>query len=429
MKDSRLTKQAPPTPPPPLNGGNPGGETEPPNKWLTVQKKLTVATIGVYTALLVVVGTVAPEEYKAPVITLVVTLAFCHMVIGSIKVIREQELALLVFFGVILKQWKSGPHYALAPFFYIRRETKNSIQVDFGTLDEKKIQEIQRAQRAKSSQSWYVMTEPVRINWGDMRSLGLSEEEMEIYANDPYANTLTTDPHFYFRIRIVDLQKLVEEIGGLEEAIERIRVTCIRALSEQAGKTFVAKARNELDELSRIILARVEDLVGDPNPDDEKRKKPGQRPNLRKSWGIDVEAAAIQDIGAPHAANTALAARAAAIAEADGEAIATERTATATEKKLVREAAGRAEAVILEAGAEQQRLTKEGRGRAMALKAEAAATQKPGGELVLKTGAIKAVMTPDSKGKLVVVPAASGDLMGALTGVVEALRPPKNEKE
>lgn len=387
-------------------------------KWLEVSEWIPFVATAIYAALILVSGFTIPTPYSVVSIILIMGLAFCHLVIGSIKVINEQELALLIFFGVILKPWSSGPHYALAPFYYVRRETKNSIQVDFGTLDDKKVQEIERARRAEKSQSWYVMTEPVRINWGDMRSLGLPAKEMERYENDPFASTLTTDPHFYFRIRITDLQLLIEEVGGLTEALERIRVTCIRALSEEAGKTFVAKARQELDSLSGLILERVEDLVGDPNPTNPLRV----RANVRKSWGIDVEEAAIQDIGAPHDANSALAARAAAIAKADGDATAKIRTAIAEREKTEQEAAGQAKATELKAEADKKRLTLVGEGEAAALKVTAAATMEEGAQFILRIQALEKMATA-SGGKIVVVPSDLSSLTGVLAAAVETIKP------
>jgi regulator of protease activity HflC (stomatin/prohibitin superfamily) len=433
MGNSPLSVGSVPLTPSVEPGGNGGENKDDPREVVRAKifaRWMPYVSLTIYVALFVVAWFKTSPDSIIKWWMLVITAAFCHLVLGSFKIIREQEMAVLIFYGTILKEWKSGLHYALWPFFYIRKETKNSIQVDFGTLDDKKVEEIERARRAESSQSWYVMTEPVRIIWGDITSLNLApsnlseedkvkyiEAQLKRYANDPYANTMTTDPHFYFRIKIINLQGLIEEVGGLKEALERIKVTCIRALSEEAGKTFVAKARQELGTLSKLILERVEDLVGDPNPDDRSRP----RINVGRFWGIDVEEAAIQDIGAPHAANAALAERAATIAKADGQAIATIRTATANQEKLTKEGAGQAAAITSLAQAEFTRLSKEGEGKAAALKAVAKAATKQGAELVMRIEATKAVMTA-SGGKIVVVPVDGAPLMGAMVGAVEAIK-------
>jgi regulator of protease activity HflC (stomatin/prohibitin superfamily) len=349
---------------------------------------------------------------------LIIVLAFCHLVLCSLKTIGEQERAVLIFYGLILKEWKSGPHFALWPFYRVRRATKNSIQVDFGTIDEKNTGSIDRVNRSEKSDSWFVMKEPVRINWGDMKSLGLPKDQQEAYANDPYANTLTTDPHIFFRIKISNLKYLIERVGGVDEAIERIKDTCVSSLTEEAGKTFVAKARKEMNELSAKVKKEVEELAGDPEAI-KRATNPEEVQN--RSWGIDVEDVRIKDIGAPHAANTALAERAAAIAKADGEATATIRTAAATRKKFEEEGVGKAAAVVSAANAEKTRLEQEGKGRASALIATAKAVTKPGGELIIKTDTLRAVMTA-SGGKIIVVPTDLSSLTGAILGVVEAVK-------
>jgi regulator of protease activity HflC (stomatin/prohibitin superfamily) len=339
-------------------------------------------------------------------------------------------MAVLIFAGIILKEWKSGPHYAVWPFFYVRRATRNSIQVDFGTLDE---DTVARADRSEESISWFVMREPIRINWGDFKSLRLTppgilipsedkikeynEDLQKRYANDPYANTLTTDPHLFFRFRIFNLQWLIERVGGLDEAMERIKDTCVSSLSEEAGKTFVAKARQELDSLSDNIHLSVEKLVGDPDAIRDDKCEAAD------SWGIDIEEVKIKDIGAPRTSNVALAQRAADIANADGKATATIRAAGAEKIRLVETAEGEATATERKATAERKRLEEEGTGRANALKVVAEQASTRGGELVLKTDTLKEVMTAN-EGKIVIVPTDLSGLTGAILGAVEAVKTP-----
>ncbi len=350
-------------PPPPLPNGN-GDPTPPQNKWGTLGKQLPIGFSILYVLLLLVslIKQLAIGGIHWWVV--VVGVATWHFGIMSIHVIREYERAVLVFFGLILKEWGSGPHFALWPFYYVRRATRNSVQVDFGTIDEKSKGDIERAKKAELSVSWYVMEEPVRINWGDMRSLGLPDDECKAYANDPYALTLTTDPHLYFRVRISNLQTLIEEIGGLDEAMERIKDVCIRTLSEYAGQTFVAKARKELASLSEKMKERVEDLVGDPEAVSRARVS-GKR--IPRSWGLDIEEVGIKDVGTPYDTNKATALRGAAIAKADGDAQATIRTAQASRIKLEEEGQGQASATRTKADAERHRLTQEGAGVAEAL--------------------------------------------------------------
>ena len=290
-------------------------------------------------------------------------------------------MAVRIFWGKILKPLKSGPHFVPWPQ-RITRVTKNAIKVDFGTLDHPS--DLERASQADASQSWFVMKEPVRINWGDIESSGLSAEDCKQYENDPLSKRLTTDPHLYFIFRVFNLTNLIEEAGGLNEAMDRIKDTCITALSEEAGQTFVAKAIKEVGTLSDKIREEVEWLVGDPDA-----KRGDQEPN--RSWGVDVLEIRIKDLGTSHAVNTAVSTRSAKVAEAAGEATAAILKAEGEKTKLTKEGEGRAAAT-----------TVEGTAVASAIKARAKAVSQPGGELIAKLDALE---TGLEHGRTVILPA------------------------
>lgn len=311
-----------------------------------------------------------------------VAVVICYIV-SSIKIVSEQERAVLVFMGRILKAVESGPHIVLWPLFWLRRAPKNAIKVDFGTLDDQN--DISRAAQSDTSISWFVLRGPVRISWGDLDSSGLPDNERKQYVNDPYAKRLTTDPHLYFIFRVHDVCSLVEEAGGLEEAMDRIRDTCVTALSEEAGKTFVAKAIKEIDSLSDKIRDEVEWLVGDPNA----KTRPGKNPN--RSWGVDVLEVRIKDIGTSHAVNTAVSERSATVAKAAGEAMATELKANAEEIRLTK--VGKGEAAAIEA---------KGAATAGAITARAEAVSSPGGQLIAQLDALKEGI---EKGNVTILPA------------------------
>jgi regulator of protease activity HflC (stomatin/prohibitin superfamily) len=298
---------------------------------------------------------------------------------SSINVVSEKERALLIFWGRILKTLESGPHFVLWPFQRITRITKNAIKVDFGTLDD---EDATRLSESDASQSWFVMKEPIRINWGDISSyVGLSDEERKQYENDPFAKRLTTDPHIYFVFRVCNLKNLIEEAGGLTEARDRIKDTCVTALSEEAGKTFVAKAIREVNTLSNKLRAKVEILVGAPGL---------TPPSPNRSWGVDVLEVRIKDLGTPHRTNEAVADRSATVARAAGEASATLLRAASEKVRLTQEGEGRAAAAKIE-----------GKAAASAIQARAKAMSKPGGEVIAKLDALKGL----AGSKTIILPA------------------------
>jgi regulator of protease activity HflC (stomatin/prohibitin superfamily) len=335
------------------------------------------------------------------VVTIVAIICY---VASCVKIVSEKERAILIFWGKILKPLESGPHIVPWPM-RVTKVTKNQIKVDFGTLD---ASDVARANQANASMSWFVMEEPIRINWGDIESSGLSAEDRVQYKNDPLAQRLTTDPHMYFIFRVFNLTSLIEEAGGLNEAMDRIKDTCVTALSAEAGQTFVAKAIKEISSISDKIRTKVEILVGAPNLNP---------PSPNRSWGVDVVEVRIKDLGTPRRTNEAVADRSATIARADGEATGTVLKAAGEKTRLTQEGEGRAAATTIE-----------GTATASAIKARAEAVSQPGGELIAKLDTLKAGL---EYGKTVILPADLSILTAATSvkAVLDAVGKDKKEGE
>ena len=329
--------------------------------------------------------------------------------ITAIKVVDVNEMAVTKLFGYFLADLKSG--LALVPWpVKLYKVTKGQIHVSFGTLESQ--EDIELAQKSADSDQWFMMERPVRINWGDIFSTrNITPEDRKAFVNDPLAQRITTDPHQYLMMRVVNLRALIVEVGSLEAAIERIIATCITSLQNIAGKTYAAKATGEIDEISDLQKLAVETLVGDPYTD----KKPGAGVEGKKSqpsWGLDILLVRVKDLGIPHRTNSGLVDRSEIIAKAQGNATATvlqgqsegekrERLAEARRVELLKEGEGN--------GAAEAAL---GRGRAQAMTAMAEAVSKPGGELIVRTEAWKAGL---EHGKAVIVPADMSIMSGILS--------------
>lgn len=309
---------------------------------------------------------------------IVVAAILISHIISAIKVINPKEQGISVFLGKLLDDLDSGPHFIPFPFGLITAP-KNAIKVDFGTLEE---DDMERKMVSDKSESWFIMRESIRISWGDINSSGLSSDEIKQYQNDPFAKRLTTDPHLYFIFKVYSLRDLIQEAGGLQEAIDRIKDTCVTVLSQEAGKTFLAKAVKEIDNISKKIQIDVEDLVGDP--DAKKRGK------SNPSWGVNIQEVRIQSLGIPHRTNEAIADRTADIARADGQ-------KTAAELK----ADGDAYSTKKNADANKYKSEEEGKGIASALEAKGKALADPGSQLIAK---LEALETGLKAGKTVVLP-------------------------
>ena len=345
------------------------------------------------------------------------TIVICY-VVSSIKTISEHEQGYVIFLGKIKRPLESGPHLVFWPS-RIRRAPKNAIKVDFGTLDQSG--DLERANKSETSDTWYVMKEPIRINWGDITSstsTDLTEIERKKYENDPMAKRLTTDPHLYFIFKVIDLKSLIEEAEDLGPAMERIKDTCITVLQEEAGKTFLAKAIKEVGLLSEKIRKEVEWLVGDPGA-------PKRRGKRNPSWGVDILEVRIKDLGTSHAVNKAISARSAKVAEAAGDATATVLKSASEKIKLTQEGEGRAAAIKAEGIGKASAIEAEGAATASAIAARAEAVSKPGGELIAR---LDALQTGLKHGKTVILP-ADLSLLTTATSVKAVLDTIGKEKE
>ncbi len=361
------------------------------------------------------------------------TIALCHGV-ASVRTMSEQEKGVIVLFGRILDTGgdlenpdvKSGLFLAPWPM-KVRRISKTGIKIDFGTLDES-----ERAKYEKSipSGSWFILEEPMHTNWGDIDSykgvevtgpdgnvtlVNLTPEERASYATDPLAKRMTTDPHVFFIMKVHNFKQLIEEVGGFQEAVERIRDVCISVLSEYAGKTFVAKALTDIGELNRRLKERVEELIGDPEGNARLAKE--DKPE-NPSWGIDVTDLIVKNLGVHHDTNRAMIKRSVDIADADGDARAAIRRSEGKKTELINEGTGRAAAKTAMNAAEADEIVKKGAATAGALAARGKALdESPGARQILQTDAVIAGL---KDGKAVFLPSGGiSDLVSAVvTGAV-----------
>ena len=340
----------------------------------------------------------------------ILAIAFCFFhFLGAIRVVDVQERAVAVFLGLILGSLDSGPHIIPWPA-RIRKVTKTNIILEFGTIDE---ETREKYRRSGSSQAWFVDDEPIRTSWGDASSAGISPEEREQYVEDPGGKPITTDPHFLVVIKISNLINLIREVGGFPEARELIKGTCISALQEIAGGTFLAKARKETGDINKRLREKVEELVHDPQWIAMVKEKTGNLPS-GTSWGVDVVRTEVKSFGIPRRTNEAMAEGAASIARASGEARAIERKGIAEKNRQIQDGLGKEAAIKSIADGNAHKFEVEGKAIAEAIAARAKAAETPAGQLILKTDALKAGL---EFGKAVIVPVDMTGLTGILSSV------------
>lgn len=377
----------------------------------------------VFYAVVMVVGLFFLDNTNIKWWIIATTIVVCHFG-TSLKVISEKEKAAIMLFGWVLSEADSG--LVLCPFpSWLNKFPKPSVRVDAGTIktDEQRRSVIESA----DDPVWYVSEEPFRPVWGDIASYTgtLTSEQRESFKDDEYAASITTDPRFYIEFRVWGIRNLIAEIGTLKEAIKRMRDTAASVISNAAGKTFLAKARGEIAEMSELMKSEVEYLVGDPQAKERNDLLPeGEKKPIGKSWGIDILDVRLIDLGIPKRNNEARANRAAKISEADGDARAEIRRSEAAKVKLINEGTGMAAAKTAMNTAEADGILRTGKATAEALAARAAVAETAGGRLIIQSDAVKAGL---EHGKAVFLPSGGiSDLVSAVvTGVaaIDATKP------
>ncbi|MBN2094015.1 MAG: hypothetical protein JW740_01440 [Candidatus Zambryskibacteria bacterium] len=329
----------------------------------------------------------------------------CHIFL-SIVIIRERELGALFFLGKPIADISSGPHFAFWPAVYVRRETRNIIQIEIGVLTP---EERQKAEALKSSESVYLFEDPFYVNWGDIDSAeNVTEKEIKRFKDNPYAKPLVTATHLTIRFEIFSLTSLIMKAGDLNSAIELIRKVATSTLISYAGKSFVGRALSQMDQVDEMLKTTIENFVVDPGSE-RYQKKP------EHSWGVNIRRSQITRMGTAKRLSKAMANRGKAIYDAQAEKF-----------RLAETAAGEAEAIKLKAEADKIRLEKEGAGRAEAerllfvarkrgIKELAKALETEEGKLALQ---LETLQTGLKEGKAIILPIELQKLAGALSNFV-----------
>lgn len=350
-------------------------------------------------------------------VMIAVAIAIAHGV-GGLRTMSEQEKGVIILFGRILRSVDSGLYFAPWPM-RVRKISKTGIKIDFGTIDP---EERAKIERSGPSSSWFILEDPMHTEWGDIESYidektgkGLTPAEKAVYDNNPLAKQITTDPHVFFIMKVWDFPRLISEVGGFEEAVDRIRDICHGVLSEKAGKSFAALAQSQIGEINLSMKKRVEELIGDP--EGNARLVAEGKPEM-PPWGIDVTNVVLKKLGIHHDTNTAAVKRSADILQADGEARATIRKSVARKTELTNEGEGQAASQMATNAAEADRIKRTGDAENEVFDKRAKIAGKKGGRVIIAAESVEAGL---KHGKTVIVPADfTGGLVSSLLAGKEA---------
>lgn len=405
-----LTGQAPPVPP----GQSPGESLK--AIWKNQKRGQIYTAIAMY-LIIIVTGIFISEENGEKWWLVAFVISICHIYL-SIEDINERELGAMFILGQATGDLVSGPYFAFWPFCYIRKATKNVVQLEIGVLTP---EEKKKAAALEDSASVFLLEDPFYLNWGDLQSAEyrdildengvilktaaeLKKEEKARFQSNPLAKPLVTATHLTIRFEIWSLTHLIGKAGSLPEAIELIQKAAIAALISYAGKSFVARAIADMESVDGWLKTTIENFVADPGSE-RYREEPS------RSWGVNIRKTQITRIGTAKRISEAQADQGVEIYKAQAERF-----------KLTETAIGKANATKLQAEADLIKLTKEGEGTAEAARLLlfarrkgvtelAKIAKKPEGQLILQLEALERAL---AQGKAVIVPMELSKIVGAL---------------
>lgn len=386
----------PPPPPPPTGEDKEDDEPKTPRNWFQV-----IVAFILYLIVLLIGYYFTTKESSVCWWAVALVAMVCHIAL-SIVVVNERQLGAVFLLGKPLGDIGSGPHFVFWPFCYIRKGTRNIIQLEIGVLTE---EERKKAALLEKSESVYLLEDPFFVNWGGIDSVGdVTEEEKRRFDGNPYGKPMVTSTHLTVRYQVWSYTSLVVNAGGTLEAIELIRNVATAALIAHAGKSFVGRALANMEKVDDELKVKIEEFVADPNSN-------AFRKNPKRSWGVNIRKTQITRMGTARRISEAQADQGKTIYNAQAERFKTEEIAI-----------GLAKATVLKAGAEKERLEKEGAGRAEAERLLLFAQKKgleelanlaklPEGQLVLQLQALERGL---KEGKVVILPLELSKIVGSL---------------
>ena len=306
-------------------------------------------SVGIYVALFLGASLYQYLVETSEIDLRIVAGAIClaHFVLSA-TIINERQRGAMFTLGLPICDLESGPYFAFFPLFYIRTATRNIVQIEIGVLTP---EEREKAKTLESSASVFLFEEPLHINWADLKSAHYDSSEqkkaeIERFKNNPLAEALVTATHLTVRFEIFSYIAVVRKAGSLPEAIALIQKAATSALITYAGKSFVARAIANMEDVDEWLKKRVEDFVADPGSDRYKE-------DPTRSWGVNIRKTQITRMGTAKRLSEAQADKGKVIYAAHAERF-----------RLEEVAAGEAEATRIKALSERIKLAQEGAGRA-----------------------------------------------------------------
>lgn len=258
----------------------------------------------------------------------------CGYILGSLKTVGPNELAMETFFGKPTNHYEAGKGLVLIPFGFYKLTKVASVTYQFQIPGDPEKVFKGKDTEPLPDDTW---VRPMRIFTGQEDPL----------TDDPLSGRLHGVFSAIIRWRILDYNKFTRNIGSVDEAQRQMRDTAEKALVEKLGTMSpreiikkIGAAINE-DGINAKLVATLQKLVnGDDNGED--------------GWGIKIEDFQLL---APDFGQTL----SAAISDA--------RSASFTKEAAIKVAEGEAKTIELKGVAEAKTIEVKGEAEAKSIKA------------------------------------------------------------
>ena len=271
--------------------------------------------------------------------------------LASLRVVGPDKLATLLFFGDPAKEVGSGLSFVPFGISDLQIDTKNFIQLVFGTPTEGKNGQLSDIKDVTGS-DLYEVREPLRITAHGPRGAYYGEkpdvtddetwekqkkEWQKIDDSDALGQKITIDPLLIARFRITHHPTFISNIGSVRKVNRQIIDTSETALQAFIGRRTIAHTQRSMDQVNDHLTERIEWLVGEPDA----VAPTGSRSTATKGWwGIDVESVQLKSFGLPERVNKAIADAVQEVSKKEGAF----QKAEASKRTKIREGEGAAKA-------------------------------------------------------------------------------------
>jgi regulator of protease activity HflC (stomatin/prohibitin superfamily) len=247
----------------------------------------------------------------------------------SFRTIEAGSVGVKICFGKPLYQLKSGWCFVPRWVFKLNTYTSllNELNLQSGTYLSKHGITVSETEGKRFD------TDPFHVAFGDRDEIAALSASNSSTASSPavpnnhlFNQLITTDPKVVLRWKIVWLPAFLENVGDVSKCNDLLAETARGALQAVAARLTLATAMKNMAFLEMLIREKIEKLIGEGE--------------AFTSWGIDVTEVQIEDFGAPHDVNKAIARRVIATADRD----ATITTANGEREKRTLEGQGTANA-------------------------------------------------------------------------------------